>query len=67
MHRAVRDGKPFGHFLPKGMEPPPLVARVVPDPDADEYALEIGEDNAMVWCQVRRPASTTNRRVTTHP
>ena len=34
------------------MEPPPLVARVVPDPDADEYALEIGEDNAMVWCQV---------------
>ena len=50
--RAVRDGKPFEQLLPKGMEPPPLVARVVPDPDDDEYGLEVGEEGHMVWCQI---------------
>ncbi len=34
------------------MEPPPLVARVVPDPDDDEYGLEVGEEGHMVWCQI---------------
>ena len=50
--RMVREGKGFEQFLPKGMAAPELKPRVVPDPDADEYALEVGEDNAMVWCQV---------------
>lgn len=50
--RAVRDGKPFEQFLPAGVEAPKLAPRVVPDPDEDEYALEVGEDSAKVWCQI---------------
>ena len=41
--RAVREGKPFDAMLPKGLEPPQLVARIVPDPDDEEYGLEVGE------------------------
>ena len=50
--RAVRDGKPFDQFLPAGFEPPALVPRIVPDPDEDEYGLEVGDDNSMVWGQI---------------
>ena len=40
---AVRDGKDFLSYLPpdKRDNPPELVARVVPDPDEDEYGLEV--------------------------
>ena len=38
-----REGKPFDAMLPKGLEPPQLVARIVPDPDDEEYGLEVGE------------------------
>ena len=50
--RAVHDGKPFDKLVPLGLPPPELKPRVVPDPDEDEYALEVGEDNAKVWCQI---------------
>ena len=50
--RAVREGKPFDQFLPKGTTPPDLKPRIVPDPDEDEYGLELGEDDPMVWCQI---------------
>ena len=46
--RAVHDGKPFDKLVPLGLTPPDLKPRVVPDPDEDEYALEIGEDSAKV-------------------
>jgi myosin-5 len=50
--RAVHDGRPFDKLVPLGLTPPDLKPRVVPDPDEDEYALEVGEDNSKVWCQI---------------
>ena len=50
--RMVRDGKPFDKLLPIGMAMPELKPRIVPDPDEDEDAIEVGEDNAKVWCQI---------------
>ena len=49
---AVRNGMAFDKFVPKGTVLPELKPRVVPDPDEDEYALEVGEDSAKVWCQI---------------
>ena len=56
--RAVRDGKPFDAMLPKGLEPPQLVPRIVPDPDDEEYGLEVGEAGHMVWCQIAGTLTT---------
>ena len=54
-YRAVRDGKPFDAMLPKDLDPPQLVPRIVPDPDDEEYGLEVGEAGHMVWCQIAGP------------
>ena len=53
--RLVREGKPFALLLPPEFKenPPELVARVVPNPDEDEYGLEVGDaTGTMVWCSV---------------
>ena len=51
--RNVRDGKDFVELLPDDLRahPPALEPRVVPDPDNEDFGVELGE-SATVWCQV---------------
>ena len=51
--RNVREAKDYTELLPKELQgsPPVLEPRIVPDPDNEDYGMELGEAST-VWCMV---------------
>ena len=52
--RCLRENRDYIEHLPREIRgsPPTLTLRVVPDPDDDDFGLEVGGAGQMVWCHV---------------